>query len=235
MNAKMEVIYFSGIRSRGDIVRLVAAIREIPLDYKHPADWAAEKASAPEGTLPYGKDLRTGTVYPNSADLCSHLAQMEHNNMPVVVNDELQQILYTACNEGQISDINRMFNLTMKDNDKYVPYKVESGDEKFAAALGAFFQHWSDEYTKAGTVFLSKQDQPGVGEVMLFHIIDLSLVTFPEVVKKYPRILSFFKSFISIPSIKSFLQSRDRRGSVGRIGSLGRTQGLEPALDFAQI
>jgi len=173
---------------------------------------------------------------PNTTDLCLYLATVDGDAKPVMAHDELQLKLFDDSNEDPIALNSRIFNLHTKESDGTTAlYKLPDGIDDFATITDKYLKKWSDEYVKADqeSPFLSNNDTlPGLGECGFFHRVDLSLILWPEIVKKYPKILKFYNAFVSLPNVKEFLKNRDRRGIVGQIGSRARLPGLEPSVDF---
>jgi len=229
----IEMHYWPQVRSRGDFPQVIGAIRGITVDFKT-AGWTDYKVGAPEGTLPWGLDVTTGKILPNSTDMVNHMATMEAS-MPAMVTDDLQQELMVESNDCPIGYVSPMLNLPSTGGEDTVFYQVPIGEEAWLKLLDTFLAKWSAEYTKAGTTFLSKQSVPGVGEVYFFHVLDVCLMKYPEHVKKHANLLAFFGAYIAVPGIRKFLDTRDKRGNFGMPGSFGRTAGFEPSMEFEKL
>jgi len=230
----IEMHYFAGIRSRGDFPQIVGAIRGITVEFKAVTNWMKEKANAPKGTLPWGKDESNGKILTSSTELVNYMANMDAPTQ-VLVTDDLQQELMRESNDDPIGLVSPILNLSSMEGENTVQFKLPMGEETFLKSLDDFLLKWSAEYNKAGTTFLSNEDVPGVGEIFLFHVLDVCLMKYPEHVKKHANLMAFFKAYIAVPGIRKFLDGRDKRGSIGRPGSLGRSTGVEPSMDLHKL
>jgi len=216
------LMYFAGLRSRGEPCRIAAAYGNLKLTDKLVTfeEWGAIKptriaAGEEKPGLPViiTKDGEKEVIKPETEDIMKHLAEMGGT----LVIDDTQAKLCHIANTAPMIGADVLLNIA-----DHKAFGVESKEGWITAVTPAF----KDVSGMLGKGPFFAGEKPGYGEIFIWHNIDnSSRVAGPELSAAlgddWIKLLAFHKALGELPGIKEYLAGRPGDGQFGQPGSIG--------------
>jgi len=234
---KLTIHYFQGLRSRGEMCRMVAAHGDVQYESHELSfeEWGKFKEEQgklePKGiqTLPY-ITKSDGTNMAETCDIMKYLAELGGK----FVIDDATYKLAERANAPPFCMVDPFLNLPEEARKNFgIDTPVEDMKKIIA-------ENWKTLADELGDKNFFAGEKPGYGEVYVFHNIDnglswadkeLSELCGEEVITK---LKAFHKRMSELPGIKEYLATRPKFcGMPGSVGNPGEAAAAPAAGEAA--
>lgn len=200
---RYETVYFD-IRGRNEPIRLALALAGVAFTDTgvKGLDWPTLKPQTPLGQLPYliERDALGERHIPQSSAILRHLGRVhglygrtedEHTLVDIVIETALDAqavfspLLFGPHRGKDPAALARHFHET-------APFHFERLSRILEAGVGGYFV----------------ADQPTIGDMVAFNVLDAHLVVHPGCLEKYPALAAFHAKVQENPRIAAYLAQR---------------------------
>ncbi len=218
----LALLYFP-LRARAESIRMIARYREIDVvdEFISFDKWSDVKPTMPKGQVPVLR-LEDGTLMPESVDIAAYLATLPTGTRQLVV-DDTQRELYALSQSRPLGMVNPLLNW----------FTIEQASPRLADATADCLEvlRQCDARLVAGAgPFLTGSDRPGVGDLGIFHCVNVLEVLAPTALADFSPAFSVWKNAVaSLPGVREYLSERPKcgTGAIGRDGTFAATRQLD--------
>ena len=204
MKHKLELIYFK-MRALAEAPRLLLHYTKLEYDDimswdYYGKEWSEIKSKVPFRQLPM-------LVIDKKHEICQSIAILTFiekiagiNITDPILNAKANAIMHSA--QELFMPLNPTVNFAK--GEKF----IKKRDDMMPFLLSRFEDLEKAIKDNDKTFFI--YDEPRACDFVTFHHLDLSKMLDPSIIKKFPRLEKFLDDMMSIPSVKSYLESRPK-------------------------